>query len=164
MEQRAAVAVRSSLRPCGLGRRCLVMLYDALIVVALLFIGGLVVLPLTGGDARFLRDPVFTVWIAGLWFAYLGWCWTHGGQTVGMRAWRVGICTVDGAAVGWRASAIRFSVSWLSTLALGAGFLWAWTNPDRAAWHDLASRTRLRRVTSRSDRAAKEEDDPNRQQ
>jgi uncharacterized RDD family membrane protein YckC len=148
---------------CGVPRRLLAMLYDSLIVIALLFIAALAALPLAGGTQQVMRDPVYTAWILGVWFFYLGWCWTHGGQTVGLRAWRVRLHPIRGGTVGWRACAIRFGVSLLSAAALGAGFWWAWTNDERATWHDLASGTRLRRVAEAgaagSDRTAQDVDD-----
>ena len=155
---------------CGLLRRCLVMLYDALVVIALLFIAALVALPVTGDRVRVLHDPWYTAWIMGAWFLYLGWCWTQGGQTLGMRAWRVRICTDRAGKVAWPAALLRFAVSLFSAAALGLGFLWAWSNPQRATWHDLASRTRLRctprppRRGATSHRAAQDENDHRGQQ
>jgi len=155
---------------CGLVRRCLVMVYDALIVIALLFIAALLALPFTGDRAQVLHDPWYTAWIMGVWFAYFGWCWTQGGQTLGMRAWRVRICSDQGGRIGWWAALLRFAVSCVSAAALGLGFLWAWTNPQRASWHDLASRTRLRytprppRRRAASHRTAQDVDDGSRQQ
>jgi len=132
-----------TLRRCGVGRRLLAMLYDSLIVLALAFVAGLLALLPDGGHRQFFRDPLYTAWILGVWFAYLGWCWTHGGQTVGLRAWRARLIVPYGGPVSWRASAVRFLVSLLSAAPLGAGFWWAWTNEERATWHDIASGTRL---------------------
>jgi uncharacterized RDD family membrane protein YckC len=106
------------------------MLYDALIVLGLLIIAGALALPITGDRVQ-----------AGVWFTYLGWCWTHGGQTLGLRAWRVRL-EADHA-VGWRTSALRFLVSLLSAGCLGLGFWLSLLRSDRACWHDRASGTRL---------------------
>jgi uncharacterized RDD family membrane protein YckC len=145
-------------RPCGLVRRGLAMLYDSLIVLALLIIAGSVALPLTGDRVQAGRDPFFTLYLAGVWFFYLGWCWIHGGQTMGMRAWRVHLRAET--TVGWRASALRFGVSLLSAACLGLGFWLSLLRPDRACWHDRASGTRLvhRPKADRRRRAAKPSD------
>jgi uncharacterized RDD family membrane protein YckC len=128
-------------RPCGLPRRGLAMLYDALIVLGLLIIAGALALPVTGDRMQAGRDVPYTLYLVGVWFAYLGWCWTRGGQTLGMRAWRVHLET--DRPVGWRTSALRFLVSLLSAAALGLGFWLSLLRSDRACWHDRASGTRL---------------------
>ncbi|NIV31049.1 MAG: RDD family protein, partial [Anaerolineae bacterium] len=108
--------------PCGMGRRLLIMVYDGLVVVALLILAGAIALPITGSEQQAFRDPLYTLYLIAVWFAYLGWCWTRGGQTVGMRAWKARIVTLEGHPPGWRASSIRFVMSLLSALPLAAGF------------------------------------------
>mgnify|MGYP001821753372 CR=1 FL=1 len=129
--------------PCGPGRQLLVMFYDAVAVVALLLLATAVALLAGSGPVTAGRDPVFTLYLVVVWFAYLGWCWTHGGMTLGMRAWRVVIEREDGSAPGWKHSGLRFSVSLLSALCLGLGFWWPLLSDRRRTWHDLASGTRL---------------------
>lgn len=121
------------------------MLYDTLIVVALWFVAAVAALPLTEAGPQAMRSLPYTLYLALVWFAYIGWCWTHGGQTLGLRAWRARVVNFDGGPVSWRASAVRFSVALGSFLALGAGFWLAPWHPERATWHDRASRTRLER-------------------
>jgi uncharacterized RDD family membrane protein YckC len=132
-------------RPCGLGRRLLCVLYDAVILMGLLMIAGALALPVSGERVAF-RDIPYTLFLLAVCFAYLGWCWTRAGQTLGMRAWRVRIVSLDGGNVGWIASAIRFLVGLLSAAAAGLGFLYALIDPDHRCWHDLASGTRLVRL------------------
>lgn len=129
--------------PCGVGRRLLIIVYDALIVIGLLVIASAVALPLTGDRFQAGRDAGYTMYLLGVWFAYLGWCWTRAGQTIGMKAWRTVLRPLPGETLTWSRALMRFSVSLTSALCLGAGFFHALLRPDRATWHDLASRTRL---------------------
>jgi len=145
--------------PCGLGRRLLIIVYDTLIVLALLMLAAAVALPVTGGAQQAFRDVPYTLYLAAVWFAYLGWCWTRGGQTVGMRAWKVRLRTGRETLPGWHAVGIRFAVSLVSALCLGAGFWLSLFRPDRACWHDRASGTRLVRVDPDSSRTAQDDDD-----
>lgn len=129
--------------PCGFFRRMLIMLYDALIVFALMMLAtGLLLLVydqrLTAG-----KDVAYTVYLAVFWFGYLCWCWRNGGMTVGMRAWKVRLVADDSSRLSWRQCAIRFLVSLASALALGAGFLWSFSDSSRRTWHDRASHSRL---------------------
>ena len=119
------------------------MLYDAVVVTALLLLATALALLAGSGQVTAGRDPVFSLYLLLVWFIYLGWCWTHGGMTLGMRAWRVAIEREDGSLPGWGGSGLRFLVSLLSALCLGLGFWWSLFDPRRRSWHDLASRTRL---------------------
>ncbi len=59
------------------------------------------------------------LFLAGL--AFFGWSWTHGGQTLGMRAWRLRLVREGSGAVRWPVAAVRYATmlaSWLIVLAL----------------------------------------------
>lgn len=131
--------------PCGLGRRLLIMIYDLLPAIASVFIAAIVALPFTGDEVRFGVNPVFTLYVIGAWFLYLGLCWTRAGQTLGMRAWKVEIVDTEGRRPGWRASLVRFVAALVSALPLGLGFWASVVREDKACWHDRLSGTRLRR-------------------
>ena len=81
--------------------------------------------------------------------AYATTSWRRGGQTLGMRPWRIRVVTGDGVPPTrlryWR----RYAVATLSLAALGAGFWWAWIDRDRLTWHDRAARTRIVREPKR---------------
>ena len=139
---------------CGLARRVLAMAYDALVVVALLMIATLVALPVTGTGVRAGLDPLFSLYLLAVWFAYFGWCWRHAGATLGMRAWRVRLVTRDGKPPGWSFCALRFAVAAAAGLALGLGFAWSLFEPKKRCWQDLATHSFLVVARRRSDRAA----------
>jgi uncharacterized RDD family membrane protein YckC len=130
-------------RPCGLLRRCLIMLYDAMVIVALMMLATAVVLIFRVENLAAGKDPLYTFCLLAVWFVYLAWCWQHGGITLGMRAWRVKLVTDDGGTFGWARSACRFGVSLLSSLLLGAGFIWSLFDRGRRTWHDRLSHSRL---------------------
>ena len=128
--------------PCGLLRRLLVILYDALGVLALLLVATALALPVTRGQVLALRDPGFTAYLAAVAFMYLALFWRRG-QTLGMRAWRVRIVTLDGKPMSWSRCGARFVVALLSAAAALLGYLWALADPQRRTWHDCASHARL---------------------
>lgn len=78
--------------------------------------------------------------------AYSVASWRMGGQTLGMRPWRLRVVAADGRALTWQALLVRFTVGNLSLLLGGLGFWWAWLDRDGLTWHDRASGTRMRRV------------------
>lgn len=139
---------------CKLPRRLLAMSYDAVIVIALLMIAGLIALPFSGTDVRAGRDPLYSLYLLGVWFAYFGGCWRLSGATLGMRAWRVRLVSGAGAVPGWGRCALRWGVAFVSGLAVGLGFAWALFDQRRRCWHDLASDTSLVVVPKDSDRTS----------
>lgn len=72
--------------------------------------------------------------------------WRRGGQTIGMRAWRLRVIAVDGGALSWSRALLRFAVAIVSLLALGLGFLWCLIDRERRGWPDLVARTRVERL------------------
>lgn len=72
--------------------------------------------------------------------------WRHGGQTLGMRPWRIAVVGQHAEQPpSWRALWLRYTVGTVSLLCAGLGFWWAWIDRDRLTWHDRLSRTRLLR-------------------
>lgn len=135
--------------PAGpaLWRRLAAILYDLLVVIAILMVlTGLVVLARAGSPFD-PRSAWFRLLLVVGWWAYFAWSWTHGGQTLGMRAWRLAVAGRDGAAVSLWQATLRFAAAWLSTAAAGLGFLWVLVDRQRLAWHDRLSGTALVRVT-----------------
>jgi uncharacterized RDD family membrane protein YckC len=121
------------------------MLYDAVVVTALLMAATALAMLAGFRELSAARDPLFTLYLLAVWFGYLGWCWHLGGMTLGMRAWRVRIGNTGGGRPGWDRCLARFLLSLLSAGIAGAGFLWALIDRDQRCWHDLLSGTRLYR-------------------
>lgn len=156
-------------RPCGLPRRLLAIVYDTVLVLALLIVAGIVALPFTGTRVQAGRDVIFTLYLATVWFAYVGACWVRLGRTLGMRAWKVRIEATAPGGVNWRRALVRFAVSLASAACLGLGFLACLLRADRMCWHDRVSATRLVRshlnnTHAPSDRAPQHQHDRQRQQ
>jgi uncharacterized RDD family membrane protein YckC len=60
-----------------------------------------------------------------------------------MASWRLRIERDDGAALGWLDTALRLAAAVLSWLPFGLGYLWIAIDPQRRAWHDRLSGTRI---------------------
>ncbi|WP_456374501.1 RDD family protein [Thiolapillus sp.] len=134
----------------GLFRRLAAIFYDSVLVLALMAAAfTLVYLPLAVGlGLEDLRQYPYYKHLMTLWMLIVGvgfhlWFWTHGGQTLGMRAWRMRLFSADGGGVSLKQALIRYAVAILSLLAGGLGFLWILRDREKRAWHDLASHTRL---------------------
>lgn len=139
----------------GLLRRLAALLYDGLLLLAVLMVTTALFLPLTGGEAVDARGhPVLefayrSVLLLSI-VAYFGLSWTRNGQTLGMASWRLRVEREDGAPLGWIDTVRRLAWSVLSLLPLGLGFLWVLFDPLQRAWHDRLSRTRVVLVPKRA--------------
>lgn len=131
------------LPPAGLLRRLASIVYDGLLLLGILMVATALVLPLTGGEAIKPGNPFFSSYLFFICFLFYGWFWTHSGQTLGMRAWKIRVQQPNGADITWSQALLRFLVAIISWLALGLGFLWVLIDPEKLTWHDRFSGTEL---------------------
>jgi len=100
----------------GLLRRLAALTYDCLLLFAILFVGTLALLPLTGGEAITPASQglgtylAYRGYLALLAFGYFGLAWTRSGQTLGMMAWRIHLAAADDHAAGWPSATLRFTL------------------------------------------------------
>lgn len=137
---------------CSLLRRLAAITYDGIVLIGVLFAAAvpptvaMVSLSHTVQEDSFVFRLAMGLYLLLVAFAFFGGFWTHGGQTIGMRAWHIRLVRRDGERVGWGDAAIRFIGAIVSWLALGVGFLWSPFDRERLAWHDRWSDTELRRT------------------
>ncbi len=135
--------------PASLALRLLAALYDALPVLSLWFVATMLALALTGGalDVRQLPHKILVqVLLLAFTAPYFVISWRRGGQTIGMRAWRLRIVRDDGHPLSTRQSLLRFGVSAVSLTAAGLGFWWALIDAQNRTWHDIAAGTVMVRL------------------
>lgn len=130
-------------RPAGLGVRLAAIAYDTILLIALWMLAAALYLPATGGTAPEPGDWVFRVYLLGVAYLFFVGFWFHGGQTLGMRAWRLRVTRPDGGRPGVGALSLRFLAAMASWAALGFGFWWSWVDGRRRTFHDCISRTQL---------------------
>lgn len=134
---------RPKAAPAHLGWRLLALVYDALPMIPLLMLASAFFLWLHGGrtvegDPLLAALEFSVLWgVVGLYFVA---SWRRGGQTMGMRPWRLQVLSDDGRLAGWNALWLRYGVA---TLSLGLGLLWCLVDHERRSLHDLASGTVL---------------------
>ena len=80
--------------------------------------------------------------------AYAVVSWRRGGQTLGMRPWRLRVVAADGGPPQVRALLLRYLIGGMSLLLAGLGFWWAWLDRGCLTWHDRMSGTRMVREHS----------------
>jgi len=125
----------------SLVRRLLAIFYDLLLLTAVLLVVASIPVTLNGGKA-FLHPLVSVVYVL-VAYLFFAWFWMHGGQTLGMRAWKLKVLNDNGANLDWKQSAIRFAAAGLSLIPVGLGYLWILFDSNNLSWHDKLSKSRI---------------------
>src|SRR5579863_936746 len=131
----------------SLWRRLAAGAYDGLVVLALMFLGTALIMPLSRGAItpdHLLAELLFQAYLLTIGFMLFAGFWIRDGQTMGMLAWRVKLVRSDGGSrVSWKQALVRYLAAILSWLPLGLGFWWSLFDPEQKTWHDKLSGTEL---------------------
>ncbi len=154
--------------PSSLFRRLGALLYDAMLVLAILFFATAILMPFRGGQAFQPSDWGYSVYLMLVVMFFFGWFWTRDGQTLGMRAWKIRLTTEAGGLIDWKQAALRFvpgflcvilfklgatlvpwGTRWIAWLCLGLfllDFFWAILDNQKRCLHDLLASTRMSHI------------------
>ena len=130
----------------GFFRRFFALIYDALVVTAILIFAsaiGLGVAALIYGTEAIeqggvlVENPFLFAWLIFCWFYYYFYCWSKVGQTIAMKAWRLKLVTNSGDELQLWQALVRF-FSGLFGISIITTIL-----PQKWALHDWLSQTRV---------------------
>ena len=150
----------------SLKRRLACLLYEGVLLFGVVMIAGYLYSSLTQQRHAMDGRHGLQAFVFAVLAIYFTWFWSHGGQTVAMKAWHIRLVGDDGLPVGQSRALLRYLLSWLWFVpALGALALWgvrdgaavaaillfgasvyaglALLHPTRQFWHDAAVGTRL---------------------
>ena len=116
--QQVLVASDDSVSPVtpSLKRRLLAMIYEAMLLFAVVFIAGYLFDSLTQSrHALMLRHPR-QAWLFLVLGIYFTWFWTHGGQTLAMKTWQIRLVDTGGRRLGLGRAAARYVLLWIFVL------------------------------------------------
>ena len=150
-------------------RRLASLVYESLIVFAILVVAALPFAGAATGPLEGLTRHLFQLYLALVLGLYFVWSWRRSGQTLPMKAWRLRLVRRDGRPLDTPRAVLRFALAaaalgaaaagaillwrdaarltgWLA-LAPGTGaLLWALVDRDRQFLHDRLAGTRIVRV------------------
>lgn len=126
--------------------RLAAMVYESLLVAAVVFVASFTVLPLVGDLHAPWQRHLYQAWLVAVMFGYFAVFWLRSGQTLAMKTWRIRLVDRNGGRIGLRQAALRFALALVGILAGGAGLWWALADRDRQFLHDRIAGTRLVRV------------------
>ena len=124
-----------SLPPARLPRRLAAVVYDGLLLVGVLIAAtglamGVIALASGSGESvkaggSLTHNPFFQTYLLLVCFLFYGGFWVHGGQTLGLRAWRLRLQRRDGGNIRWQQALLRFLSGglWLAPM-MGVHQIW----------------------------------------
>ena len=152
--------------PPGIARRLACFVYEGVLLFGVVMIAGYLYSSLTQQRHALQGKAGLQAFMFVVLAIYFTWFWSHGGQTVAMKAWHIRLVRANGNAVSQPRALLRYLLSWLWFLpALSATHLaglrgglaifgsltigvlayaaLAWLRADRSFWHDVVCDTRL---------------------
>jgi uncharacterized RDD family membrane protein YckC len=136
---------KQTFAPAGLLVRLLAMFYDALLLFSALLIATALALLVTKGTLSY-HNPFFRTFLFLICFSFYAWFWLHGGQTLGMRAWRLRLQRPDGQPVTLWQTLLRFLAAIPSLAFAGLGLFWMLLDKNKMAAHDRISESVIVRL------------------
>ncbi len=122
-------------------RRLGAMLYDWLLCLACLFVfTGIAVTLNKGNPMSPQQQPFLNIGLIGVVIAYFIGFWRQGGQTPGMKVWKVTLVADE-----MPASADKLFIRFMAMfITFGLAIVPCFFRPDRKGLHDILSKTSLR--------------------
>jgi len=127
----------------SLVRRLAAILYDTLLIAAVLFLATLPFIALRGGEPVEPGNLLYQATLVFVTFAFFVGFWSRKGRTLGMQSWGLQLQTMDGKIPSISTVSLRFFAAILSWIPFGLGFVWQLWDKDKLTWHDRLSGTRL---------------------
>ena len=161
-----AAALQAELPAPGLARRMAAFVYEGVLLFGVLMLAGYLYSSLTQQRHALQGKAGLQAFLFMVLAIYFTWLWSHGGQTVAMKAWHLRLVRADGQPVDQWQALMRYLASWLWFVPGWATAHWAGLHsgaalvalmlagvlafaaltrlrPDRQFWHDAACGTRL---------------------
>ena len=127
----------------SLRTRLAAMVYELLLVLAVLFVASFVFIRLSGDAQSGWKHVAYQFFLLGVLFAYFSTFWLRSGQTLAMKTWRIKLVDRDGALITLPRAALRFVLALLGLTLGGLSIFWALFDADRQFLHDRLAKTRL---------------------
>ena len=127
----------------SLFKRIACLLYESMLVFAILFVAGIIYRALLGDPHTDFEQHLFFMYswiIAGFYFVF---CWAKSGQTLAMQTWRIKLIGLDGKPLSLGQAVRRYVIASFSLMFFGFGFLWAIFDREGLYLHDRFSGGRL---------------------
>jgi len=140
----ASPAVNSSaVNYASLGRRLFALVYESLLLTAVIAVAALPVVMLTHSWEHWLARAALQCYLLALCGVYFIWQWIKTGQTLAMKTWHMRVVTADGATLSLPRALTRYVIALFSLGLCGVSVLWALIDREKQFLHDRLAGTRI---------------------
>jgi uncharacterized RDD family membrane protein YckC len=132
-------------RVSGFTRLLASVFYDAMLLTAVLFFAtlALLLIPEDYRNSSSLSDLAKVAWYLLVSYIYFVGFWLKGGQTPGMKPWKIKLVTMQGDPPKLKQVTLRFFTAILSWALAGMGFVWMIVDSNHYSLHDHLSGSKL---------------------
>jgi len=129
----------------GFSRLMAAIFYDGLLLTAVLFFATflLLLIPEEIRNSNPLVQLAKVIWYLLVCYIYFVGFWLKGGQTPGMKPWKITLVNMQGDPPGTKQATLRFFSAIFSWALLGTGFLWMIVDSNHYSLHDHLSGSKL---------------------
>lgn len=119
----------------GVVRKLAAIVYELLLVTAIVLFGGLIFDVLTQSRHALMYREARYLWFMVLLGIYFVWCWHLGGQTLAMKTWRLRLVDLGGGKPPLRKLIVRYLLVWPVALLGGMAVIGVFLpDPRQALW------------------------------
>ena len=134
------------MQPAGFLKRILALVYDSLLIAAIVLVLSLLLVFVNGGypesgSFASLIQFFILVFTGPIFYSYF-WI-VNKGQTTGMQAWKIKLVTTDETELNINKTMLRCLISTISFACLGLGYLWMLYHKDDLSWSDILTKTKV---------------------
>ena len=134
------------MQPAGFLKRVLALVYDSLLIGAIVLVLSLLLVFVNGGypeSGSFVSFIQFFILVfAGPIFYSYFWL-ANKGQTTGMQAWKIQLVTIDETELNIKKTLLRCLISTISFVCFGLGYFWIFYNKNNLSWSDILTKTKV---------------------
>ena len=134
------------MQPAGFLKRILALVYDSLLIAAIVLVLSLLLVFINGGypeSGSFLSFIQFFILVVTgpIFYSYF-WI-VNKGQTTGMQAWKIKLVTMDETELNIKKTMLRCLISSISFAFIGLGYLWILYDKENLSWSDILTKTKV---------------------
>ena len=131
--------------PVSIWRRFASIIYDALLVLAILIVMSIPFFSFNV-EENYLLKITMQVYFYFIIQYFFVWFWVNNEGTLWMKTWKIKIFCDDGEKISYKKAIIRFNIAIISILFFGLGFLISLFRKDKKCLHDIISKTSLSKL------------------
>ena len=134
------------MQSAGFLKRILALVYDSLLIAAIVLVLSLLLVLVNGGypeSGSFVSFIQFfiLVFTGPIFYSYF-WI-VNKGQTTGMQAWKIKLVTMDETELNIKKTMLRCLISTISFAFIGLGYLWILYDKEDLSWSDKLTKTKV---------------------